>query len=47
MSLTFRHPRTRVWMTVRSHYPLDLEKALETLKKDHEAKLARDYAMGK
>ena len=46
MSLTFRHPRTRVRMTVRSHYPLDLEKALATLKKDHESNLARDYAIG-
>lgn len=32
MQLGFRHPRTHVWTTVSSHYPPDLDKALQTLR---------------
>ncbi|PLS31602.1 pseudouridine synthase [Bifidobacterium margollesii] len=33
MELEFRHPRTRVWTRVRSHYPVDLEHALDLLRR--------------
>lgn len=32
MRLEFRHPRTRVWTTVDSHYPADLAHALATIR---------------
>lgn len=35
MQLEFRHPRTRVWTTVKSHYPADLQHALDSLKAKH------------
>jgi 23S rRNA pseudouridine1911/1915/1917 synthase len=31
MKLEFRHPRTKLWTTVTSHYPADLRHALEIL----------------
>ncbi|MCI1901214.1 MAG: RluA family pseudouridine synthase [Bifidobacteriaceae bacterium] len=34
MSLEFKHPRTRLWTTVNSHYPADLQQALEILRGD-------------
>lgn len=33
MSLTFKHPRTHVWVTVTSRYPADLEHALDVLRR--------------
>ena len=35
MQLEFRHPRTRVWTTVKSHYPADLQHALDSLEAKH------------
>ncbi len=35
MQLEFRHPRTRVWTTVSSSYPLDLAHALEAMRDRH------------
>jgi 23S rRNA pseudouridine1911/1915/1917 synthase len=32
MSLEFKHPRTRLWTTVTSHYPQDLQRGLEILR---------------
>lgn len=32
MSLEFKHPRTRLWTTVSSHYPDDLQRALSILR---------------
>ena len=32
MRLEFRHPRTRVWTTVESHYPADLSHALKVMR---------------
>ncbi|KFI99008.1 RluA family pseudouridine synthase [Bifidobacterium subtile] len=34
MRLEFRHPRTHVWTTVDSHYPTDLQHALDVLNAD-------------
>lgn len=31
MRLEFRHPRTKIWTTVDSHYPADLQHALDVL----------------
>lgn len=33
MRLEFRHPRTRIWTTVKSRYPADLAQAMETLRR--------------
>ena len=38
MELSFRHPRTRIWTTVSSHYPADLEHALLVLRQRAEAR---------
>lgn len=38
MSLTFKHPRTHVWVTVTSHYPVDLAHALDQLRQDSAAR---------
>lgn len=35
MRLEFRHPRTHVWTTVESRYPVDLAHALERLRQRH------------
>lgn len=35
MRLEFRHPRTKVWTTVDSRYPSDLQHALDVLKAGH------------
>ena len=35
MKLEFRHPRTRVWTTVRSQYPADLAAALDAMRARH------------
>ncbi|KAA8817520.1 RluA family pseudouridine synthase [Bifidobacterium callitrichos] len=35
MQLEFRHPRTRVWTTVTSQYPADLDHALEVMRARH------------
>lgn len=35
MRLEFRHPRTRLWTTVSSSYPLDLAHALEAMRNRH------------
>ena len=35
MQLEFRHPRTHVWTTVRSHYPVDLQHALDVMRNRH------------
>ncbi|KAB8301896.1 RluA family pseudouridine synthase [Bifidobacterium apri] len=35
MQLEFRHPRTRVWTTVKSRYPADLQHALDSLEAKH------------
>ncbi|PST49117.1 RNA pseudouridine synthase [Bifidobacterium callitrichos] len=35
MQLEFRHPRTRVWTTVKSQYPADLAHALEVMRARH------------
>ena len=35
MKLEFRHPRTRVWTTVESHYPADLARALDAMHARH------------
>ena len=35
MKLEFRHPRTRVWTTVESHYPADLAAALDVMRARH------------
>lgn len=32
MRLDFKHPRTRQWVSVSSHYPADLQRALDTLR---------------
>ncbi|MBB2955216.1 23S rRNA pseudouridine1911/1915/1917 synthase [Bifidobacterium commune] len=34
MRLEFRHPRTRVWTTVESHYPADLRHVLDRVRAD-------------
>ena len=36
MQLEFRHPRTRVWTTVKSHYPADLQHALDVMHGRHD-----------
>jgi len=33
--LGIRHPRTHVWTTVRSHYPVDLQHALDVMRNRH------------
>ncbi|KAB8291001.1 RluA family pseudouridine synthase [Bifidobacterium avesanii] len=38
MRLEFRHPRTRVWTTVESHYPADLSHALDAMRERAEAR---------
>ncbi|KAE8128351.1 MULTISPECIES: RluA family pseudouridine synthase [Bifidobacterium] len=46
MRLEFRHPRTHVWTTVDSHYPPDLQHALDVLgaeRADHDS-ADRDHA---
>ena len=35
MQLEFRHPRTHVWTTVKSHYPADLQHALDVMRARH------------
>lgn len=35
MQLEFRHPRTHVWTTVKSRYPVDLQHALDSLEAKH------------
>lgn len=35
MQLEFRHPHTHVWTTVRSHYPVDLQHALDVMRNRH------------
>lgn len=35
VQLEFRHPRTRVWTTVKSQYPADLSHALEAMRQRH------------
>ena len=35
MQLEFRHPRTDVWTTVKSHYPADLQHALDVMRARH------------
>ena len=35
MKLEFRHPRTRIWTTVESHYPCDLAAALDVMRARH------------
>ena len=35
MQLEFRHQRTHVWTTVRSHYPVDLQHALDVMRNRH------------
>ena len=35
MQLEFCHPRTHVWTTVRSHYPVDLQHALDVMRNRH------------
>ena len=34
--LEFRHPRTHVWTTVKSHYPADLQHALDVMRGRHD-----------
>lgn len=36
MQLEFRHPRTRIWTTVKSHYPADLQHALDVMRGRHD-----------
>ncbi len=36
MKLEFRHPRTHVWTTVKSHYPADLQHALDVMRGRHD-----------
>ena len=36
MQLEFRHPRTHVWTTVKSHYPADLQHALDVMRGRHD-----------
>jgi 23S rRNA pseudouridine1911/1915/1917 synthase len=40
MSLTFKHPRTHVWVTVTSHYPADLAHALDQLREDSKQRMS-------
>ena len=35
MQLEFRHPRTHVWTTVKSHYPADQQHALDVMRARH------------
>ncbi len=35
MRLEFRHPRTHIWTRVDSHYPADLERALDVMRARH------------
>lgn len=35
LQLEFRHPRTRLWTTVRSQYPADLSRALTLMRERH------------
>ena len=35
VQLEFRHPRTRVWTTVTSRHPADLERALDLMRARH------------
>lgn len=35
MQLEFRHPHTHMWTTVRSHYPVDLQHALDVMRNRH------------
>ncbi|WEV72837.1 RluA family pseudouridine synthase [Bifidobacterium sp. ESL0790] len=39
MQLEFKHPRTRVWTTVKSHYPMDLHNALQLLRDEKDEKM--------
>ena len=34
--LEFRQPRTHVWTTVKSHYPADLQHALDVMRGRHD-----------
>ncbi|MEE8738493.1 MAG: RluA family pseudouridine synthase [Bifidobacterium sp.] len=36
MKLEFRHPRTHVWTTVTSHYPADLQHAIDVLREEQD-----------